>query len=151
MTTATFKTIRKSIDINAPKEKVWQVLIEDNFTRQWYKEFSPGSYAETDWSVGSTAKFFDGKQDGLIARIVTNKRAEELSMTFIGMSDKGKEIFDGPFVDDFKGKFETYKLREHDGVTTLDISTEMSEDYYDEMDKAWDSALQIVKNLAEGI
>ena len=149
MTTATFRTIKKSIDINAPKSRVWDVLTDDKYTRQWYSEFSPGTYADTDWKVGSDAKFLDHQQDGLIARIVTNKPAEELSMTFIGMSDKGKEVFYGPFVDAFKDKFETYKLREHNGITTLDISTEMSEDYYDEMSQRWESALQILKNLAE--
>ena len=149
MTTAIFKTIKGTVDINAPKSRVWEVLLEDKYTREWLGEFSPGSYAESDWTVGSEAKYFDGKRDGIIARIVTNEPAEELSMTFIGMLEKGNATYEGPMVEAFRDKYETYKLRENNGVTTLDISTEMGEEYYDDMLKQWNSALQIIKRLSE--
>ena len=33
------KTIKKSIEIKASKEKVWEVLTEDKYTRIWYADF----------------------------------------------------------------------------------------------------------------
>jgi len=36
--------IKKSIEVNSPKEKVWSVLLVDKFTRIWYSEFSEGSH-----------------------------------------------------------------------------------------------------------
>jgi uncharacterized protein YndB with AHSA1/START domain len=30
------QTIKKSITINAPREKVWEVLLQDKLTRLWY-------------------------------------------------------------------------------------------------------------------
>jgi hypothetical protein len=42
--------IKKSVDIHASKEKIWNVLMDDHYSRQWYAEFSEGTYAETDWN-----------------------------------------------------------------------------------------------------
>ncbi|MEX0968196.1 MAG: hypothetical protein WD077_13225 [Bacteroidia bacterium] len=49
----TLQTIRKSIGINAPKEKVWNVLLQDETYRIWTSAFEPTSYAVTDWKEGS--------------------------------------------------------------------------------------------------
>jgi uncharacterized protein YndB with AHSA1/START domain len=149
MATATTRTIKKSIDINASKERVWKVLLDDQYTRQWYNAFSEGSHAETDWQVGSEAKFIDNSGSGIVAKIVTNRPYEELSMTFTGLVDKGKAVYEGSEVEGFKDKFETYRLSERNGKTRLDISTEMSEEYYETMDKSWETALEHLKRLAE--
>ncbi len=45
------KKIQKSIEINAPAEKVWNVLFTDESYRIRAAEFAPGSYAETDWQL----------------------------------------------------------------------------------------------------
>ena len=37
------------ITIDAPREKVWDVLWSDDTYREWTSVFSPGSRAETDW------------------------------------------------------------------------------------------------------
>ena len=42
------KMIIKDIDINASKEKVWNVLFDDATYRIWAASFMPGSYAVTD-------------------------------------------------------------------------------------------------------
>ena len=42
-----------TIDINAPREKVWDVLWQDDSYRKWTSVFSEGSHAETDWKKGS--------------------------------------------------------------------------------------------------
>jgi len=43
-----FQPIKKSIEINAPKEKVWDVLLSDSYTGIWYLAFGEGVHAETD-------------------------------------------------------------------------------------------------------
>ena len=42
------KTLKKSIAINASKEKVWEVLMNDEYNRQWFSEFSQDTRVETD-------------------------------------------------------------------------------------------------------
>ncbi|MGZ8538381.1 MAG: SRPBCC family protein [Flavisolibacter sp.] len=143
------KTIKKSIPIYATKEKVWEVLLNDEFTRQWYAEFSEGTHAETDWSVGSKALFTDNTGGGLIGKIIENKRAEILSVEYQGSVENGKEEYDTEMAKAVKGGMEIYKLSEINGVTDLTISCDMGEDYFDMMSLAWDKALQKIKGLSE--
>jgi uncharacterized protein YndB with AHSA1/START domain len=88
------KTIKKTIGVHAPKAKVWDVLLQDQFTRIWYAEFSPGAYAETDWQLGSKAVFSDDSQDGLVGKIVANQPCELVSIAYEGLLLNGKEDYE---------------------------------------------------------
>ena len=55
--------------INAPKEKVWKVLWDDESYRQWTTAFSEGSYAVTDnWRQRTEVKFLGPSGEGMISR-----------------------------------------------------------------------------------
>ncbi|HRO43305.1 MAG TPA: SRPBCC domain-containing protein [Flavipsychrobacter sp.] len=143
------KTIKKSITINAPKERVWEVLLQDQYTREWYSEFKEGSHAETDWQEGSKVMFLDGEGCGMLGRIVTNKPYELLDVVFDGFVMYGKEDFESEGAKAVKGSHETYWLTENNGSTQLDVASDMGEDWYDGMVEAWDRALIRFKSLAE--
>ncbi|HTF80598.1 MAG TPA: SRPBCC domain-containing protein [Cytophagales bacterium] len=141
--------IQKTIAINATKEQVWDILVQDQHTRAWYAAFSEGTHAVTDWSVGSTVKYIDGSNSGMIAKVVVNRPGEELSVEFQGEVIDGKEVYDSPGAQAIKGGKETYKLSVNEGTTVLYIESDMTEEYFDIMSKSWDKALQIIKELAE--
>jgi uncharacterized protein YndB with AHSA1/START domain len=64
-----------SIDINAPKEKVWNVLWDDNSYRKWTSPFAEGSYAKTDnWKEGSKVLFLGPSGDGMVSKVASNKK-----------------------------------------------------------------------------
>ena len=73
-----------SIDINAPREKVWNTMLEDQTYREWTSEFMPGSYYEGDWSQGSKITFLGpdekGKLGGMVARVTENRRPERIAV-----------------------------------------------------------------------
>ncbi|HYH01665.1 MAG TPA: SRPBCC domain-containing protein [Bacillota bacterium] len=142
--------INKSIEINAPKEKVWDVLIMNKYTSQWYSAFGDGLPANTDWKVGSKAVFTDKSGNGMVSKIVKNKPGEILSLEYAGVVENGQEIYDTAHAKDWVGGHETYRLSEKNGVTRFDLEQDMASEYYDDMSKAWDTALQKVKQLAEG-
>ena len=51
--------------INAPKEKVWNILWEDASYRKWTTPFCEGSYAVNDnWKEGSKVLFLSPGGDG---------------------------------------------------------------------------------------
>lgn len=55
-----------STNINAPREKVWDTLWNDNSYRKWTSAFMEGSYAETDnWKEGSKVLFLSPGGDGM--------------------------------------------------------------------------------------
>lgn len=141
--------IKKEINLNSTKEKVWEVLTADNYTRQWYAIFSDGTYAETDWKEGSKAIFKDGSGSGLIGKIVASKPAEFLDIEYYGMLDKGVEDYDGPLAQNMKGGHEIYRLASNNGQTTLSVELDMPEKYFAMMSTQWDDALKMIKELSE--
>jgi uncharacterized protein YndB with AHSA1/START domain len=53
-----------STTIDAPKEKVWQVLWDHDNYRKWTAPFCEGSYAETDSKEGSKVLFLSPARMG---------------------------------------------------------------------------------------
>lgn len=143
------KTIRKSIEIYAAKEEVWNVLQSDESTRIWYAIFSEGTHAETDWKIGSKAVFKDNSKCGIVGKIIENKPGEMLSIEYEGILQDGKEDYESDMAKSIKGVRETYLLSEKGGLTSLSISCDMSEDYFEKMSLAWDKALVKIKELSQ--
>ena len=143
------KKIKKSIDISAPKEKVWDVLLNDKFSRQWYAEFSEGSHAETDWKVGSKVVYTDNSKGGLVGKVIANKPNEELTVEFTGVVYNAVENYDSEDAKAMKGALETYKLSGKSGNTNLAIESDMGEEWFEPMSQAWDKALGKIKSLSE--
>lgn len=50
-------TLRFSITISAPKEKVWDTTLGRDSYRVWTEVFAPGSYYVGEWSKGSKILF----------------------------------------------------------------------------------------------
>jgi uncharacterized protein YndB with AHSA1/START domain len=146
--TAAMKTIEKSIDINAPVEEVWHVLLDDESTRSWLSEFSEGSHVETDWKVGSRVVYSDNSGKGIAGTVVINKPNEVLSIEYDEYISNEKEHDSDE--EDVKGFHETYTLTDNNGVTLLEIESEMADKYIDQMSKLWENALRNIKSLAEG-
>lgn len=146
------KTIKKTIVINAPKESVWNVLLEDQYNRQWYAEFSVGTHAVTDWHQGSKVVFINETEGGIVGRIIENKPYEVLSIEYDGMVSKdGVEDLDSKVAQEMKGIKEIYLLSPEDGSIRLDVSCDMGVDYFEHMSLAWDKAMQKIKELSEKI
>jgi uncharacterized protein YndB with AHSA1/START domain len=143
------KTIRKSVEVNAPGADVWAVLLNDNFTRIWYGEFSEGAYAETDWQQGSKVVFKDESGSGMVGKVVVNQPEEILSVEYQGLLMAGQEDYESADAQAVKGGRETYRLSDNGGRTLLAIEADMGEAFFDDMSVAWDRALQKIKELAE--
>lgn len=144
-----FKTIKQSIDINAPKENVWDVLVNNEKNKKWLELFSPGSSTETDWKEGSRAIFKDSSGRGIIGHIAQSKAGELVDIEYDGFIEGDKEDYESEGAKAYKGTHEVYRLSEQNGVTHLDISSEMQDDYYEEMSSKWIVALNKIKELAE--
>jgi len=93
----------KSIVINASKRNIWEVLTEDQYTRNWYAEFCTGSHAETDWQVGSKAIFKDASGSEMVTKITENKPCEKLSLEYLGLLINGVEDCDSGKANKYKG------------------------------------------------
>lgn len=146
-----FEILRFSILINAPRERIWEVLLEDNYYRLWTAAFHPGSFAEGDWTEGSTVYFKSPEGDGMISRVVVHIPSEIISLEHQGVLRNNEEIFDAPDAVKWKGAREIYRLRDELDGTRLFIDQDIAPEYLEYMTKAWEQALENVKNLAEAV
>lgn len=148
------KPIIKSIEINAPREKIWHVLWDDASYRDWCSLFSEGSYYDGTLALGEKVRFLgpnpvDGSIGWLLTEVTEFVPHEVMVFSFLWMVNNGIDVTEGPGVDEWIGLREQYHLTETDGVTTLAIDTVMADDYHEFMMDAWDKALARVKELSE--
>jgi uncharacterized protein YndB with AHSA1/START domain len=141
--------IEFSIDINAPREKVWKILWEDATYRKWTSAFMEGSYAVSDWKEGSSIYFLDPKGEGMYSIIERSNPPEYMSFKHIGELKDGKEQPLDEKTMNWSGGKENYLLKEKDGVTTLTVTGDMPDDFLDFFTEAFPKALVIVKSLSE--
>lgn len=143
-----------NIEINASKEKVWNVLFGEQTYPIWTVPFSEGSRVETDWQKGSKALFLGPENSGMVSRIAENIPNEFMSIEHLGMYINGVEDYDSEEVKGWAGAKENYKLTDNNGKTHLHILMEMEEteknkkiiEMFADM---WPKALAIVKELSE--
>lgn len=143
------ETIRKSIGIAAPKEKIWQVLFDERYLPIWYAEFSLGARAEGTWRVGSKMLFTDISGGGLVGKVVVNRPCTKLSVEYLGLVVTGEEDYESDEARAVRGGHELYKLEEKGGTALLSVETDMPQESYDSMALAWERALQKIRYLAE--
>jgi uncharacterized protein YndB with AHSA1/START domain len=146
------KSSQFKIRIDAPKEKVWNILWNDSTYRQWTAPFAQGSRAETDWKKGSKALFLDSKNQGMVSTIVENKPNEFMSIKHLGVIKDGVEDYDSAESRDWAGGLENYTLKSVDGGTELVIdmsANNIPQEFIDYFAKTWPLALNKLKELAE--
>lgn len=148
------EVLTKTIIIDAPKEKVWDVLLTDETYRKWTAPFHPGSYAESEggglnWKEGSRVYFKGPEGDGMISDIVVHKPAEKISFSHIGILQKGVEDFDSDEVKVWTNARETYTAKDLNGKTEFHVEMDIDKEHFEFFSKAWDEALAVLKELSE--
>ncbi|PTX18267.1 activator of Hsp90 ATPase-like protein [Pontibacter mucosus] len=86
------RTIRKTITINAPKEQVWEAMMQDKYYQEWTAAFSEGSKVETDWELGSKAVFTDKSGGGIVARVVEKEPYKRLAWSLKDWCMRARKI-----------------------------------------------------------
>jgi uncharacterized protein YndB with AHSA1/START domain len=146
--------IHYSIVINAPKEKVWDTMLDDETYRKWTSAFSEGGYFKGDWSKGSKMLFLGpnpetGEEGGMVARIAENKPYEFLSIEHIGIVSGGVEDTTSEEAMKWAPAFENYTFQEKDGGTEVLIDMDINDEHKDMFEESWPNALEKLKALAE--
>ena len=142
--------INFTTSINAPREKVWDVLWNDDSYRKWTSAFMEGSYAETDnWKEGSKVLFLSSGGNGMVSKVASNKKNEFMSFEHLGVVKNGVEDTESESVKEWAGARENYRLTEENGKTKLVVDMDSTDEYKDYFEKTFPFALEKVKDLAE--
>ena len=143
--------INFSTSINAPKEKVWEILWDLDAYQAWTSAFAEGSYAETDnWKEGSKVLFLGPKRSGMVSMVSVNRLNEYMSFKHLGEVHEGVEDTTSDRVKVWAGSTENYTLKGENGTTTLSVDMDIADEFKEMFEKMWPNALEKVKALAEG-
>lgn len=63
--------IKTKITIQAPVDKVWEILVKEQYTQQWINEFSGGNVVTEDWQLNSNIAMTDDDGTILIEGTIT--------------------------------------------------------------------------------
>lgn len=135
------------VAINAPKEKVWDTLWQDESFRQWVGIIDPGTYMRGELKEGNEVEFISAENGYGVTSLVEKLTPNEFLLLrhSADTQDSGQQERE----KEWTGGAESYSLGEQDGTTTLtaafDVPTEL-EEYFKEN---YPKALQRVKELAE--
>lgn len=142
-----------SVDISAPKEKVWKTMLEDETYRQWTEVFGSGSHYEGNWDEGSKILFLapdqEGRMGGMVSTIAENRPQEFISIKHIGLIHDGVEDTESEEARKWAPAYENYTFTEENGRTTVAVDMDIEEEHQEMFQDMWAKALQKLKELAE--
>lgn len=137
------------VSIDAPREKVWNVLWDDASYRAWTAVFHPGSHAKTDWQKGSKVLFVDEAGSGMVSMIEDKIDNEFMSFKHLGEVTDGVEDTVSEKVKQWAGGHENYTLKTENGKTILTVDMDIAEDFAEMFNNIFPKALDKVKELSE--
>lgn len=150
------KTLTYTINIDAPAGKVYNIMLglDNKKTYEaWTALFNPTSTYEGNWEKGSKIMFVgsdeQGNVGGMIAKIAENIPHKFISIEHYGILENGKEIIDGPKVENWAGALENYSFSEHNGATSVTVEVDTNDEYFNYFNETWPKALNKLKEICE--
>lgn len=137
-------TLKFNIEINAPREKVWSALWEEQSYREWTAVFTPGSYAKSDWQEGSRIEFLNPSGNGIFGIIDKNIPNTQMTFKHQGELKNGEEI-----TGEWSGALESYFLSDKNDGTLLSTEMESTEDFQQYFKDVFPKAMETLKQIAE--
>jgi uncharacterized protein YndB with AHSA1/START domain len=142
------KTMRFSIIINAPRDKVWDTMFSKETYEIWSKAFNKDSHFEGGWDRGSTIRFFGtdeyGYQGGMVSEVEESKKPEFLSLKHVAEIINGTEK-----KGEWSGAHENYTFLEVQDGTELVVNADAEEKFESFFNDVWPQALSTLKELSE--
>ena len=140
--------------IDAPRERVWDNIVNDEPYRKWTTPFMPGSYFEGTWEKGARMRFVvkgeNGEVNGMFSEIAESRKPEFLSIVHLGLVKNGKEDRESEEAKKWVSDHENYTLTDLGGRTRFrvemdNVPMEMEKEFAD----SWPRALALLKELSE--
>lgn len=143
-----------SMLINAPTDKVWHTMLDDQPYREWTKAFNEGSYYKGSWEKGSKILFLGpdpntGEEGGMVSRIAENKPYEFVSIEHLGIVQNGVEDTTSEAARKWAPAFENYTFNDKDGATEVLVDMDAEVEHVQMFNEMWPKGLRILKELAE--
>jgi hypothetical protein len=83
----------------------------------------------------------------MVSEIAENIPGKFVSIKHIGLLVAGKEITEGHEVEKWTGGFENYSFEESNGITTVNVELDTTEDFVNYMKESYPKALEKLKDV----
>ncbi|WP_332018998.1 SRPBCC family protein [Kaistella sp.] len=144
------ETLSYETTVNAPIQKVWDLLWSPDTYAQWTQFFSPGSQFRTDWEIGGKTYFLDESGNGMVSTIKSLNPPSEVVFSHLGIIKDGVEDTQSREVKEWSGAEEQYFLRAVDENTTqIQAIVHTEQNYQEQMDHGFHKGFEVLKKLAE--
>ena len=141
------KELQYSITIQAPREKVWATLWEDESFRDWAGLIDEGTYMEGPMEEGKEVRFISSVNGYGVTSLIDELRLYEF-ISFRHSTDT-KERGQQEREKEWTGGRESYSLTEKDGTTLLTVKTDVPQELIEIFNIRLPLALDRIRTLAE--
>jgi len=141
------KQLKFSTKINAPAEKVWNVLWQDETFREWAGIIDPGTYMIGELKRGSEVQFISSENGYGVTSLVEEVVSGEILR--LRHSADTQEAGTREREKQWTGGEENYVLTEKDGQTVLTATFDVPAEIKDVLEASYAKAFARVKELAE--
>ncbi len=139
-----------NVNIAAPKEKVWDTMLQPGTYREWVAASWPGSVYKGKWEPGEKISFISENGSGTLALIKELKPysyifAEHIAVLKAGgIEDTKSEQAKG-----WIGTTESYAFTEANGITGLKVEMNTNTAWEKMFNDGWPNALVKLKEICE--
>jgi hypothetical protein len=137
------------VEIHAPAEKVWQVLLNEDTFREWTNVFSEGSYYTGEMKQGGRIHFLSPDGSGMYANVAYFNPHSHIIFQHIGELKNFEEQPVDENAEKWSGTFESYILKESGGITKLTAEVDIKPDQVDFINDTFPKALGKIKEICE--
>lgn len=139
-----------TITIKAPRQKVWDTMLDPSSYQEWTWVFSPGSRFEGEWVQGTSISFTDASGGGMKAVLDVVQPGEQVFARHVAvLGPGGVEDTESEGARAWIGATEQYLFKDIDGGTELTIHMQIHRDYAEMMADGWPRALEELRRLCE--
>lgn len=136
-------------EIKASAETVWNKMWDKKSYTDWTTPFCAGTYFTGEIELGSRIHFIAPSFDGMYSDVFYLIPNKLIIFKHIGNLKDLKELPIDAEAERWTGSFETYKLNEVDGVTTVTAEIDCVPEYINYMEEKFPLALQELKKISE--
>lgn len=138
------------IDIQAPREKVWQKMWSKEGYTAWTSEFTEGSYYEGELKAGETVHLLSPEGNGLYSDVIFMQENKLMILSHIGIIIDGEEQDLDEETEYWTGILESYRLSDNeDGSTHLSLELDNQKEYFEKMNESFPRAFRKLKEICE--
>jgi uncharacterized protein YndB with AHSA1/START domain len=143
------KTLHFTTLIQAPRQVVWNTMLERQTYEIWTTEFTEGSTFEGSWNQGERIRFLAPGGSGITSVIEENRPLEFISIKHLGEIKNGVEDTDSAQVRSWAPSYEKYTFSDAGGVTQITVAVDVIPEFEDYMVTTWPKAFAKLKALCE--